>query len=543
MLLLFLAYLGGVLTIVSPCILPVLPFVFARADRPFKRNGLPMLLGMAVTFAAVASLAAVGGAWAVHANQYGRYAAMAVLALLGASLLSRRVTDSISRPFVALGNRLTRRADRDGDSVWAAAGLGIATGLLWAPCAGPILGLLLTAAALNGANFGTTLLLLLYAAGAATSLALALAIGGRVFALMQRSLGAGELMRRVLGVLVLAGVAAIAFGLDTGVLTRLSLAGTGGIEQRLVDALKPAPVPEPALQPGAALPVEGEMPSLQGATQWLNGAPLDADALRGKVVVVDFWTYSCINCLRSLPYVRAWAEKYRDHGLVVIGVHAPEFAFEKDVGNVRKAVAELELTYPIAIDNDFAIWKAFRNGYWPAHYFVDARGRIRHHHFGEGRYAESEAVIQRLLAEAGRRDVPTGSVDPAARGTQAPASSDAARSPETYLGYGRAAGNAGGRFVANDAWDYAGLETLATHQWAFAGRWTVRAQYAVADAASARVRYRFRARDVHVVMGVADGHAPVAFRVTLDGKAPGAAHGVDVDGDGAARSAATASTN
>ena len=230
MILLLLAYLGGVLTIVSPCILPVLPFVFARANGRSARSGLPMLAGMALTFAAVATLAAVGGHWVLQLNQWGRIAALVVLAVLGLSLLWPRLADWIAQPFVAFGNRLSQRHANE-DSTWSSLLLGIATGLLWAPCAGPILGLLLTAAALKGANVATTLLLLVFAAGAATSLALALLIGGRVFAAMKRSLGAGEWLRRVLGVLVLAGVAAIAMGLDTGLLTRLSLASTAKLEQ------------------------------------------------------------------------------------------------------------------------------------------------------------------------------------------------------------------------------------------------------------------------------------------------------------------------
>ena len=233
----------------------------------------------------------------------------------------------------------------------------MATGLLWAPCAGPILGLLLTGAALNGASVQTTLLLLTYAAGAATSLGLALLIGGKVFGLMKRSLGAGEWVRRALGVLVLCGVAAIALGLDTGLLTRVSLASTGGIEQKLINAVRPAAAPQPALKAGEPLPVEGQMPSLAGATQWLNSPPLTTESLRGKVVLVDFWTYSCINCIRSLPYVRGWADKYKDHGLVVIGVHAPEFAFEKDPANVAKAVKDLNVDYPVALD---AAWGHLR---------------------------------------------------------------------------------------------------------------------------------------------------------------------------------------
>lgn len=533
MFLLLLAYLGGVLTILSPCILPVLPFVFARADRPFRSNGLPMLAGMALTFALVATLAAVGGGWAVHANQYGRVVALVVLALLGLTLLSTHLAEWIARPFVALGNRLTHRAQGDGESGWSALGLGVATGLLWAPCAGPILGLLLTAAALNGASVQTTLLLLVYAAGAATSLALALVVGGQVFALMKRSLGAGEWLRRGLGALVLCGVAAIALGLDTGLLTRLSLAGSNGIEQRLIDALRPAPAaatPPPA--PGQPLPVEGTFPSLAGATGWINSTPLTPESLRGKVVLVDFWTYSCINCLRSLPYVEAWYRKYKDHGLVVIGVHSPEFAFEKDPANVAQAVKRLGVDYPVALDDDYAIWQGFDNEYWPAHYLIDAQGRIRDHHFGEGGYTQSEDTIRRLLAAAGQTDLPSGYVQPGAQGAEAASSGDRERSPETYVGYARAEGFAGGQVAHDDSWNYRAPSVLAVNQWALDGHWTVHGENAVLDRAGGGIVYRFRGRDLHLVLGPGQDGKPVRFRVTIDGKPPAADHGADIDADG-----------
>lgn len=532
MLVLILAYLGGVLTILSPCILPVLPFVFARADKPFMRNGFPMLLGMAITFAAVATLAALGGGWAVHANQYGRIIALVVLAFLGLTLLSTHLAEWFSRPFVALGNRLSQRSASDGDSIWGAAGLGVATGLLWAPCAGPILGLLLTGAALNGASVQTTLLLLTYASGAATSLGLALLIGGKVFGVMKRSLGAGEWVRRALGVLVLCGVAAIALGLDTGLLTRVSLASTGGIEQKLINAVRPAPAPQPVLKAGEPLPVEGQMPSLAGATQWLNSPPLTTESLRGKVVLVDFWTYSCINCIRTLPYVRGWYDKYKDHGLVIIGVHAPEFAFEKNPDNVIKAVKDLGVDYPVALDNDYAIWKGFNNEYWPAHYFIDARGQIRSHHFGEGNYHESEDVIRQLLTEAGQKNLPTGYVSDDHRGVEAAASNDPTRSPETYVGYARAQNFVGGRVTHDDAHDYQAPGTLAANQWSLDGRWTVRGENAQLDTAGGAIVYRFRGRDLHLVLGPASNGKPIRFRVTIDGKPPGADHGMDTDADG-----------
>jgi cytochrome c biogenesis protein CcdA/thiol-disulfide isomerase/thioredoxin len=531
MTLILLAYLGGVLTIVSPCILPVLPFVFVRGGKPFLTGTLPLLLGMCVMFAAVASLAAVGGGWAVSANQYGRIAALVLLALFGVTLLSRRLADYFTRPLVALGNRLSADADAEGGA-GASFLLGIATGLLWAPCAGPILGLVLTGAAIGGASVHTTLLLLAYALGAATSLALALLVGGRLFQAMKQSLGAGEWVRRALGVAVLAGVLAIAFGLDTGFLARLSLANTTRFEEGLIGMLRPAPARHVTRVAGSTLPVEGTMPELNGAVAWLNSPPLTPAALRGKVVVVDFWTYSCINCLRSLPTIEAWARKYKNHGLVVLGVHSPEFAFEKDTANVKNAVAALGVTYPVAVDSNLAIWQAFNNEYWPAHYFVDAQGRIRAHHFGEGEYDKSERVIQTLLKEAGYQNVPGGVVNPDAKGTFAAADDTDMESPETYLGYGRGANFASGLATMDKAATYQTPPALQPNQWGLTGRWTIGEQKDVLAQAGGKITFRFHARDLHLVLGPASGGKPVRFKVTLDGQAPGDNHGVDIDAGG-----------
>jgi cytochrome c biogenesis protein CcdA/thiol-disulfide isomerase/thioredoxin len=562
MALFLLAYLGGVLTIVSPCILPVLPFVFARADRPFLSNGLPLLVGMAAAFSAVATLAAVGGGWAVQANQYGRVAAMALLGLFGVTLLFPLLSDRLTTPLVALGSRLSQSANRSaaggGAAIVPSLLLGVATGLLWAPCAGPLLGLILTGAALQGANARTSLLLLAYAAGAATSLALALLVGRRVFAAMKRSLRATEWIRRGLGVAVLAAVLAIALGLDSGFLTRVSLASTTSVEQRLLDrwqqsapvAMKPsspdamtggaAMTGGSAMMmratPGAgekkALAVEGQMPSLSGAVEWLNSPPLSAAALKGKVVLVDFWTYSCINCLRAIPYVRAWADKYSQQGLVVIGVHAPEFAFEKNLDNVRKAVADLQITYPVAVDNDYAVWRAFDNQYWPAHYFVDALGRIRHHHFGEGGYDESERVIQQLIAEAGKTTVASDVVSVHAAGVQAPSAEADVLSPETYVGYDRAE-----RFVSPGGAAQDKRRTYAggsprLNEWGLSGDWTIGREHATLDRSGGSILYRFHARDVHLVLGAAAAGKAIRFRVTIDGAAPGDDRGIDVDPNG-----------
>jgi cytochrome c biogenesis protein CcdA/thiol-disulfide isomerase/thioredoxin len=564
MLLIVLAYLGGALTILSPCILPVLPFVFSRADQPFVRSGLPLLAGMAITFAAVATLAAVGGGWVTQANQYGRWVAVALLGIFGLTLLLPSFAERLMRPFVSAGNRLSEFAQADGQQVRASSSflLGIATGLLWAPCAGPILGLVLTGAALRGASVGTTLLLVAYAAGAATSLAVALLIGGRVFAAMKRSLGAGEWIRRGIGAAMLLGVVAISLGLDTGVLARVSTVATGGIEQKLVDQLSGGSTPAktdsnsaaapaqtttatnaagPAMMRAAAsteaplsLPVEGELPSLSGAVQWLNSSPLTAQDLRGKVVLVDFWTYSCINCLRSLPYVKAWAQKYRDQGLVVIGVHAPEFAFERNVDNVKRATHDLGVDYPVAIDNNYAIWRAFGNQYWPAHYFVDAKGQVRFHHFGEGDYAHSEQVIQQLLAEAGHANAGAMVSDgTAAKGVQMAADNADMQSPETYVGYERAE-NFGGR--GGESHDrvhtYAAPAQLALNEWGLAGAWNVGSEQATLAASTGTIVYRFHARDLHLVLGPGKDNKPVRFRVSIDGAAPGNAHGSDVMADG-----------
>ncbi|WP_175970210.1 cytochrome c biogenesis protein DipZ [Burkholderia sp. BCC0322] len=579
MLLIVLAYLGGVLTILSPCILPVLPFVFARADQPFVRTGLPLLAGMALTFAVVATLAAVGGGWVAQANQAGRWVAIVLLAFFGLTLLMPRLAEHLTRPLVAAGNRLTGFAQRDGRPAGPASSLllGVATGLLWAPCAGPILGLVLTGAALRGASVGTTLLLVAYAAGAATSLGVALVIGGKVFAAMKRSLGAGEWIKRGIGVALLAGVGAIALGLDTGALAQLSTVTTGGLETKLVDRLggrsngapaamaatgdaaghasggaMMAAVADGAQAGGgamaggammrtaaatpAALPVEGTLPSLDGAVQWLNSPPLTAAGLRGKVVLVDFWTYSCINCLRTLPYTAAWARKYAPYGLVVIGVHAPEFAFERDIGNVKKAVHDLGIDYPVAIDNGYSIWRAFGNEYWPAHYFIDAQGRIRHHHFGEGEYAQSERAIQSLLAEAGHPEalnVPLGLAAAPTTGVLAAADAADVRSPETYVGYARAESfTSPGGVVRDAAHRYDAPAHPDLNDWGLAGTWRVGAERASLDAPSGRIVYRFHARDLHLVLGPGANGQPVRFRVTIDGTAPGAAHGTDVDAQG-----------
>jgi thiol-disulfide isomerase/thioredoxin len=287
------------------------------------------------------------------------------------------------------------------------------------------------------------------------------------------------------------------------------------------------------VSPARQLPVEGELPSLDSATEWLNSQPLTAAGLRGKVVLIDFGTYSCINWQRTLPYVRAWAEKYKHQGLVVISVHTPEFAFEHTIDNVRWAVQDLRLLHPIAVDNDYAIWHAFKNNYWPALYFVDAQGRIRHHHYGEGDYEQSEQVIQQLLAEAGIGDIDHELVSVDAHGVEAAADWDNLRSPENYVGYARTENFASpGGAVVDMRRIYAAPAQLRLNQWALAGEWTIGNEATVLNTANGRMVYRFHARDLNLVMGPAVRGTSVRFRLRIDGQPPGAAHGIDVDDQG-----------
>lgn len=281
------------------------------------------------------------------------------------------------------------------------------------------------------------------------------------------------------------------------------------------------------------LPVEGELPAFTGATGWLNSAPLMSEGLRGRVVLIDFWTYTCINWLRTLPYVRAWDAKYAAQGLTTIGVHTPEFDFERDVENITTQAKALRVPYPIAIDSDYGVWQAFDNHYWPAVYIADAQGRIRYHHFGEGEYAMQEMVIQQLLLEAGAKDVSQELVTVAPVGLEVAADYRFLGSPETYLGYGQASGLASPDGLwADEEHGYTAPARLSLNQWAPAGQWTISRRAATATAAGSRLAFRFQGRDVNLVMGPASRGSTVPFRVFLDGQPATAAHGTDVDSEG-----------
>jgi cytochrome c biogenesis protein CcdA/thiol-disulfide isomerase/thioredoxin len=551
MLLIVIAFLGGMFTVLSPCILPVVPFVFARSDRPFATDRLPLLVGLAGTFTLVTGLGAAGLGGAAQLSEYGRWAALLLFAMFGAALLFPSLAATLTRPLSALAERFMSVSQDQATTrrIGAALLLGAATGLLWAPCAGPILGLILTGAALHGVTWQTFAALAAYGLGAASLLAVVSGLGKRSLDLLKRSFGIGEGVRRALGALVLTTVAAIALGVDTQLLAHIPGAPTNGLESRLAGVLeskRSEPKPQTSAHivrvswptadsaaDAAALPVHGRLPSLDGATTWLNSAPLSPEALRGKVVVVNFWTYSCINCLRTLPYLKTWADRYHDDGLVVVGVHTPEFGFEHDTGNVRRALADLKIHYPVAVDNDYRIWQAFNNQYWPAFYIADAQGRIRYQHFGEGGYQQAEQTIRTLLADNGRAVHEPQSPPAPVRGTQAAADPDDIGSNETYVGYRQAEGFASPQRVQPDtSAPYTEPTQLALNEWAFAGQWNVGAEFAQPAAPHARIVYRFRARDLHLVLAPAADGKPVRFRVTVDGAAPGNAHGDDVASDG-----------
>ena len=329
------------------------------------------------------------------------------------------------------------------------------------------------------------------------------------------------------------GAAATCFGLDLGMPMRSSSDANNMAEHPLVVAARKEPMM--TMGPSGQDPaLSAPLASVLTAQKWLNTQPLRPEDLRGKVVLVNFWTFTCVNWLRTFPYVRAWAEKYKDRGLVVIGVHTPEFNVEKDFANVTRAAASLGVGYPVATENDYAIWRAFDNYAWPASYFIDADGRVRHHVLGEGHYDQSERWIQELLSEAGRAPVPGDLVTVSPKGPEVAADEEDLDSPETYVGYAKARGFTSSGGIREDVPSlYRRGAMLPLNSWALAGVWTVGREFATLNDKSGAITYRFHARDVNLVLvAPAEGH-PVRFRVKIDGAPPGADHGVDVDANGA----------
>ncbi len=502
-------FVAGVVTALSPCVLPVLPIVLAGGAA--GRRPVAIVAGIVGSF----TVFTLGAAWLLDLlalpDDFLRDLAIGLLVIVAATLLWPALGERVSRLLAFLGRRPA--GDLGGGVL-----LGAALGLVFVPCAGPVLAAITVLSARGEVGVGTVFLTLAYAAGVALPL-LGVAFAGR---------RAGDALRlhapavrRVSGALVLAAALAIALGIDRELQTRVP----GYVEavqerfeasaaaQRQLQLLTGARPPL-ALTPSQSrsgdgvdavvLPDYGPAPEFASVERWLNSGALTMAGLRGRVVLIDFWTYSCINCLRTLPFIRAWDERYRASGLTIVGVHTPEFAFERDEGNVRENTRRLSLEYPVALDNEFGTWTAWRNQYWPAKYLVDTRGRVRYYHFGEGEYGETEQAIRQLLAERAERLPPRSRV--------ADHSSSGARTPETYLGYERLANFAGARIVPDVEHPYELPDELARDQLAYGGRWRVEDERIVAGA-DARLRLRFHAQAVHLVLS---GLGSV--RVFVDGR-------------------------
>jgi cytochrome c biogenesis protein CcdA/thiol-disulfide isomerase/thioredoxin len=533
LLLILFAFVAGAGTAISPCVLPVLPAVLSAGASGGRRRPLAIVLGLAATF----TITIVGFAKVIDGVGLGdgalRSFAVVVLAGFGLALLAPALLARLEAPL----SRLARFGPRSaGDGFWSGLGVGAALGFVYAPCAGPILAAVISVSAASGSTIAVALA---YAAGSALVLLL-LSLGGRRVLSRVRAAGRGPALQRALGVVMLLTALAVATDADVRFQTALadrfpgflvnptgSLERSSAVQKRLADLRAPsrfkgtgAPV-----STSAKLPDLGVAPDFQGNQRWFNtpgDKPLSLAGLRGRVVLVDFWTYTCINCLRTFPYLRAWDERYRDRGLTIVGVHTPEFQFEHDAGNVENAIATNKLAYAVAQDNDYKTWEAWSNQYWPASYLIDARGHVRYAHFGEGDDDRTEAAIRGLLAEAGAEQLGSRTeVHPReVPGRQA--------SPETYLGTARAQGWLPTAPVAGEH-DYGPVDSasLPLNRFSLGGRWRVgkEAAEAVRDAA---IGARVIGKAVYLVMSSRDGK-PRPVQVLLDGKPiPGAQAGSDV---------------
>lgn len=392
---LIIAFLGGMISLLSPCTLPVIPLLFAGFQGQ-RRHILALLAGMIVMFTLVALVATAASNWIAQATIAGRWVALVVLAIAALALIFPTFAQRIAGPAVSAGNLLNTRSGQTRGTLSAFLA-GLAVGLLWSPCAGPILGAIFSLNIAGHSAIATGALLAAYGSGCALMLGL-LVIGGRALMAPLRARSAlMERLRKGAGVVMLATVAFNATGMTS------VLKGANGVADRLENSLltlaKPATAPV-KLQPVVMTEPSSQLPSLSGGTGWVNSDPVTSDSLRGKVVLIDFWTWDCINCQHTLPHVRDWAQKYQAQGLVVIGVHTPEYPWEKPLASVQKAVTKWQLPYRVVTDNNYKIWNAFGNQYWPAHYYFDAKGQLRYTSFGEGNYEQQEKVIQQLLKEA-----------------------------------------------------------------------------------------------------------------------------------------------
>ncbi|MBA2537913.1 MAG: redoxin domain-containing protein [Actinobacteria bacterium] len=501
-LLVLIAFIAGMVTGISPCILPVFPIIVAASAtggrwRPYAVVGGLVVSFTVFTLAAAAALRALG-----LPTDLLRNVAIAVVLLLALSLLWPRFGHLLERPFQALGRR------RPGD-VGGGFMLGLSLGVLFTPCAGPIIAAIATLAASEQYTLGTVAVTLAYSFGhglVLLGLALAARRGFQLGALKRRA----PYLRRALGGVIAGAAVFMILGLDLRLAARVP-AYTRALQGLEESAAARSEIEDLLGRRGHfaenKLEDYGTAPEFTGIALWLNSQPLSLAALRGKVVLIDFWTYSCINCLRTLPYVKGWDAAYRADGLVVVGVHTPEFAFEHSPANVRRAVKASGIEYAVALDNDYATWDAWANQYWPAKYLIDGNGHVRYAHFGEGKYAETEEVIRTLLAERGLAAPVSARID-----EDAP---EGVETPETYLGHARVAGFVGSRILPDQEADYRLPSGLAQNTFGLGGRWTVEAERIFAGR-DAQLRLAFHARKVFLVLGSAGRRGSVD--VSVDGK-------------------------
>ena len=503
-LLIGIALVAGMVTAISPCVLPVLPILFAGGAAGSARRPYAVVAGLVLSFTAF-TLAATALLSALHLPaDLLRNIAIGIVALLGLSLLVPALGRLVERPFLALGRR--RPGDVGGGFL-----LGVSLGLLFTPCAGPIIAAVAAVAATERFSVSAVLVTLAYALGAGLVL-LGIAIAARRGLNLAPLRRRAPLVRKALGGTIVAVAVLMALGLDTRLQTKVP--GYTKALQGLEESAAAASRIDDLVQSGHTLAREtdelddfGVAPEFTGISQWFNSQPLLLESLRGKVVLIDFWTYSCINCLRTLPYLTRWDETYRDDGLVIVGVHTPEFAFERDPANVRAAIAELGIKYPVALDPEFATWDAWSNRYWPAEYFVDRQGHVRFAHFGEGAYEEKEAVIRRLLAEP--------ELPPPVSGALADHTPDGPQTPETYLGYARLESIVGSPLTIDQEAEYALPEFVPENTFGLGGRWTIERERAIAGA-GASLRLEYLGDHVYLVLGAPPGGGLV--EVNVDGR-------------------------
>lgn len=525
--LLVFAFLSGVVTVLSPCILPVLPIVLSSSAASGKRRPLGVISGLIISFSLFTLLITQIVSWLGLSANTLRIVAVLIIAFLGASMIVPKLNEIVEKAFGFLP-RLAGDNQHQGNGFAPGFVTGLSLGLVWAPCAGPILASVTALAATQSVNFASALVVLSYAIGSGIPL-LAIAYGGRSVIrkvpFLSNNLGK---VQRVFGVVMLLTAVAIALNFDvlvtawltdrlpSGLSSALSAFESSETVSQQLDQLTnregspsyfvSGETTTKNLLSGERLPNLGTAPELTGITNWINSEPLTMEELRGKVVLIDFWTYSCINCVRTLPYLTEWYEKYKDDGLVIIGVHTPEFAFEKETDNVVAAAKRYNIEYPIAQDNDYGTWRAYNNRYWPAKYFIDAQGNVRYTHFGEGEYETSELVIQQLLAEAGAKVKEELTVESAVPITSL-------QTPELYVGYRRQAAFVSPEMVAMDQPAmYSIPDAVPLNRFAVSGNWVFTEEFAEPLNAGSRLMLHFQAKDVYLVM---DSETPARIRVSL----------------------------